>query len=1008
MATRKELARKTEFVDAVTRGEGFVPWQRREPVSTEELAFRDRIERRKTRMLDGRSRVNHPTLISEEVLARIRKNVGSSDWAERWYEGQRELSAHVVGLGQPDLESLIPELTPGTTYPFYCPACLGTKSQPGESHRLVAWDHRSPDVVACRRCGQVYPDPAYPETGQLVCPRSGQKFTCYLNDDERRHPEDRSGRHAHVWARHPVHVSFSGSIRERKIRFVLQAVRTLALVHALEGDPACARATADMLYRLARCFRGWLYHDYWDTVADCDPLYAAWHDRNLPIEWKRHLCCSAYRRDDLDRAAMQQTYWGAGRPFPTTGSIGALAGVCLAYDLTRQARDGNGRPIWTSQMRATVERDLILEWLIEAEPFVGGRGKARNVSNMAPRIYHAQAAAAKCLGLPELADTALRGYEAIRDASFGFDGCSRESPGYTHMYLGGLLPIPDTLQGFRWPTGIPNRKGTVDLYRTDPFLSLALRALVDLRLPDGRPPPMSDTIETPIALPQGSAVLEAALNRYPEELADDVRAIYRHRGSRPTEYALMHADLSQLDLDAHPGCDLDLSDVYFPAWMTAILRHGKGRQSSALYLPFSPDGGHRHPDNLSLYYFDRGRTILGDQGYLSQNPIQQWIKHTFSHNLVIVDDLPQRFREAKPRRPSLRWMVSSPRASVVEAASDVYDSCRDYRRLVALIKGPNAQTFAVDIFRVKGGFKHDYRLFSELAASDSTDGSLTFHGLDLPGEPPLPEVGASMKPEDIFGLRDVRTDSDPPAHWQAIWKEKGRRYRLWMLSPCHEVQASNGPGQETWEQQGRRVRFVDAIRKGKDLASSFVAVHEPSGPRGTMPVKAVVRLDVPRSAGPNAIAVRIDSRWGTYHIFSEFSRQATVEGIRFRGTFGILYTSETGKRWLLTSGARTLSVDGFGFSDGPSSWSGKVVAHTATAVTADTPRPARWPRLPEDVTSHVRVDAGGYTTGFPVRTTGRNRITVDRFPLPRATRFHLPAVRYETLSGSDSQLGSDQ
>ncbi len=88
----------------------------------------------------------------------------------------------------------------------------------------------------------------------------------------------------------------------------------------------------------------------------------------------------------------------------------------------------------------------------------------------------------------------------------------------------------------------------------------------------------------------------------------------------------------------------------------------------------------------------------------------------------------------------------------------------------------------------------------------------------------------------------------------------------------------------------------------------------------------------------------------------------------------------------------------FGFSDAPASWSGKVLAHTQKAITTDTPRPAGWPRLPCDVTNHVVVRAGRYTTGFPVCSAGHNQITVGRFPLPKVTRFRLPAVRYEALT----------
>jgi hypothetical protein len=343
-----------------------------------------------------------------------------------------------------------------------------------------------------------------------------------------------------------------------------------------------------------------------------------------------------------------------------------------------------------------------------------------------------------------------------------------------------------------------------------------------------------------------------------------------------------------------------------------------------------------------------------------------------------------------------------------------------------LIKGPGAETFCVDIFRVKGGKRHDYRVFCELAASDSKDGRLTLEGLRMPPEKPLPNFGASEREEDIFGLRDVRAGRRPPASWQATWGEKGRSYRLWMLSQAHAVHASHGPGREVWqtmEQVGRRVRYVDAVREGEDLSSAFVVVHEPSGPRVTMPIRGAVRLEVPAEAGPDAVALRIESRWGTYLILSEFSREAGVEGVRFKGKFGVVCRTAKGKCWMLACGASTLKVEGrrskvegyhssfalrtshfalpvvrrgegFGFENAPALWKGRVVSQTAYEIVSNTQRPAGWAALPEGVTSYVLAQTDPYLTGFPVKAVGKNRISVDRFPLPKAKRFEALEVRY--------------
>jgi len=1002
VTNREALRRKADYVARVTRGERWMPWQDHNRTSEEERTFREEVERRKETMLSTGVRVRHPVLLTEREIDQARKNIRRTDWAKRWFEGHRRIADHVVAQGDDYVERMLPEETPWTGYTFVCPNCIGVKSQEGTEYSIIDWDYRDPDLIRCKRCGHAYPGEKYPETGTLVCPRRGRTLAFYLNEEERRHPEDRSGRHSYGWARHPTHACFSGIVRERKVSFALRAMRTLALVYRITGEDRYARAVVRILDRLTDCFGTWLYHDYWDAVADCDPLYAAWHDKNLPLEWKRSLFTSAYEKDEPDRAAMLQTYWGAGRWQSSTGAVGVLPDICLAYDLIYDA-DG----LWTPALREKVEKGLILEWVIEAEPFVGGRGRAENVSNKAPRVYHAQAAVAKCLGIPELAEVALRGYEAIRDRSFGFDGYCHEAPSYNAMYLTELLQVPETLEGFRWPEGFRGRKGAVHLYRTDPMLRLMLRAEVDQMRPDSRYLPLSDTNHTSLRVRKtphdraeagGSSILEIGLRRFPEDHAQRLPVIYRYRKCDPTEYAVMHLDAAALAPKRGARKELELPELCFPNWMTAILRHGSGPGGTVLALAFNPAGGHRHYDNLTLYYADRGQALLGDLGYLWESPIQRWIRSTFSHNLVLVDDEQQLLRTGGVRRPELRMMVASPKVSVVEASSEVYPQCRDYRRLVALVKGPGAETFCVDIFRVKGGKRHDYRVFCELASSDAgREGRLSFTGVRMPAGRPLKPIGASDREEDISGLQDIRQAKRPPAAWQAVWKEKGRSHRMWMLGQVDAAQMGHGPGQEMMsdpKQVGRRVRYVDAVREGEDLSSAFVVVHEPSGPRGMMPIREAVRLEVPAEAGPEAVALRVESRWGTYLIFSEFSREAGVEGVRFRGKFGVVCRAAKGKRWMLACGARTLKAEGFGFAGAPAVWKGRVVSQTEREIVADTDRPAGWAALPEGVTSYVLAQTAPCLTGFPVKAVGKNRISVDRFPLPEARRFELMAVRY--------------
>jgi hypothetical protein len=996
--------RVAQYIQRVTQGEGFMPWQDRSAVSDDEHRFRADVEERKYSLLGAVTRPDRPVILTGAHIQRIRRNIGTADWAREWYEKRRAVANEIIERGHDWIDGMIPELTSTATYSFTCPACFGIKSMEGQSEsNIVVWDWRDPDTISCRRCGQRYPDAAYPETGRLVMPRSGQTLTFYLNEDERANPDDRSGHHAYKWARHPIHPSFTGMARGRKAAFMASQTETLAMMYRLDGDAAYARAGIDILTLFAQRFRNWLYHDYWESYADCDPLYAAWHDRELPIEWKRHLTTDAYKGDTANRAAMLQNYWGAGRLSPSTGSIGQLDGLCTAYDLLFDATGEDGAPLWSPEQQNLVERDLILEWMMEAEPYLGGPGHADLVNNKSPRIYATMATVARSLGITEFADTALLGYEAVRDDSFGFDGFSHESPAYNMMYLGTLLQVPERLHGFHKSDG-----ETVDLYATDPKLYLMMRCMTDMLRPDSRLPTLSDTreVEDPGEL-RALSILEMAARRYPEYFADLVSAIYRLRGVDPTDYAVQELDAALFSTEG--STHLDLPETWYPEWMTGFLRHGTGAEASMLTLSCNPPGGHRHNDNLSLYYIDKGRTTLGDQGYLSSAPMQQWIHATHSHNLVIVDDAEQ-IHNNPARVPRLNRMVTSPRMSVIDASSACYEQCSNYRRTVALVKGPADRSFCIDVFRVTGGSKHAWRVFSEIGANDASGAAMSFDGIDLPDFTTMPDYGASQSHEHLYGLRDVISTDDASTPWKAVWSENGAAQRLWMLTGSNRVEASHGPGQETWEQVGRRVRYLDVVNEGSDVTSTFVALHETALPTAALATPYSVdaasadsdarfairnaELVVPENAGPDALALRIESEWGTLLVMLDFDHEEDIDGVRFKGDFGTIGTDAERTQWLFASGASTLlTPDGLGFEGEPAMWSGSATRTSSERIETGAPLDG-WPGLPEEVTAHVIVDTGELVTGLPVAAVDASGIAVDRFPVPEMKSFRLDAVHY--------------
>lgn len=975
-------SRKAEYVRAVTRGAGLMPWQS-PGESEQERAFRGEIERRKDALLAHSATVGHPVLYLPDTIARARAATESNDRAKKWLDSQLSLAAYVISQPSGWIDSMIPEETPANGYGFTCPKCVGVKSQEAVGHSLADWSYKEPDVLACAECGQVYPDPAYPETTTLELPRLGTRVAYYLNDAERANLDDRSGKLAWHWVGHPIHVSFTGFIRERKIGFMPGAARSTAFAYAFTGDVRYAAATRDILVRYARCYRHWPYRDYWDAYADCDPMYAAWHDRSLPIEWKRHVCESAYEKDSVEKAAMLRDYWGAGRVYPSTDGLGGLSLLCEAYDLTCAAADATGAPVWSAADRTIVERDLLLEYIMGAEPYLGGANKAEVHNNKSPRIYSAMASVAKCLGISEMAVTALTGYERVRDASFNYDGFSVESPAYNNMYLGSLLDVPEKLHGFVWPDAAQTGRAPVDYYATDPKLKLMYRAVLWTLTSDGMYLPLSDTntgAKPSVSLPQ------MGLRHYPDLFEGALPAL---GAERMTEYALFNLDESALQKDT----GLALPETCFPAWQTAVLRHGSTKAAATLALPFNPSGGHRHTDNLALFYRANGRAVLDDLGYVGDMPVNSWIHTTESHCLVVVDDSEQR---AKGRLAEFSFMAASPMASVVEASSSAYAQCPEYRRRVVLIKGPDDKTFAVDLFRASGGKKHAFRICTEYAASDTADGSLSFVGVNMPPESPLPQVGASLAREDIFGLRDVRAATPGSDAWQATWRDAKGAYRLWVASPCNRVEASNGPAQRKIKEAGRRARYLDAVREGDNLVSTFLAIHEPAPDANAFPIARANRLDVSAS-GPRAVAAKLETAFDVYYVFNDFDTAGEVDGIRFQGTFAVVHIAEDAPPRALSVGATTLLYHGRGFENGPARFAEAASRQDASHLTLATQPPKAWPAVNASAQAYVRTKIGGAWTGFPLAEVAGNTLTVKDYPLPELEAAELLATRYGTL-----------
>ena len=122
---------------------------------------------------------------------------------------------------------------------------------------------------------------------------------------------------------------------------------------------------------------------------------------------------------------------------------------------------------------------------------------------------------------------------------------------------------------------------------------------------------------------------------------------------------------------------------------------------------------HAHRDMLHMGIDAYGFNYMVDLGNpefksLSANRYE-WIKHTLSHNTVVVDDLMQ--EEVYTGTPL--HFDASDKVKVIDAAcSDAYKATDIYRRSLVSVKANDEVSYTIDFFRIKGGNKHTYSFHS--------------------------------------------------------------------------------------------------------------------------------------------------------------------------------------------------------------------------------------------------------------------------------------------------------
>ncbi|MBI3944781.1 MAG: heparinase II/III family protein [Armatimonadetes bacterium] len=845
------------------------------------------------------------TLYKPQDIQNARENIERYPWAQVIVADWKSRVRYALEHDRQAVQAMISDLTPGRLNAQNCPACVGKQSVMGEND-LFAWRISSPDRVVCGRCGTVYPNPEYPETGRIACRHMGQAFTYYETEGERAHPDERA-KYAMRWNGRPVPTSFSGMIRFGKCRWAVGAALPLAKLYAVTNDVRYAERAAWILDRFATVFPHYLYHSYDGTIADCPPAEAAANmgKHGGGGHFPKDVIVHPYGNNQFeDHATLYNGFWGAGRynAHGKGSDSGPLLDMAVAYDLIRDARYPDGRPVIDATAEKRIVNDLLIAGCADYENW-------DDVTNKGVASRSLSAAVGVVLQRPESVHRALDGLNLILDSKYHLDGFFTESPAYAEHNYENVRELPDILLGYSDPPGYQPKQGprleNLNPYADERF-RLALLSMVRMLTPGNRLPVIGDTRHE-ARLPVIFAEILA------DRLGDDYVGLLETAQGIPlarkgSEYALWYRPV---DLQAPAGrVALPLRSEWFPGWHVGVLRGGREANDTALYLTGDEEqwiyrSGHRHRNILGILYYAFGKEIVSDRGYFSgsreQTPDgrfgQEWMNSTLSHNLVVVDEKSQ----SMPRGSHLELFGVAPGVEVVQASGfNAYPQCQEYRRTTALIRTPDGQTYAVDFFRVRGGQTHQY--------SFHCNGSLV--GV-APAQPAPQPVDLSKAWSAWLSHARAITPGGPH---RFTWQDEGTRLDLLLLNGPDDLKrivVADAPG---WRKAGIAefekppIQQILAENRADDpeeaLATQYAAVIVPyQGAQS--PVLAARLLANDRESGTMAIEVRFADRTDTV-ISTKDQQERRFGAVSAAGEFAFMSVDGHGKatRGYLLNGTR--------------------------------------------------------------------------------------------------------
>jgi hypothetical protein len=480
-------------------------------------------------------------------------------------------------------------------------------------------------------------------------------------------------------------------------------------------------------------------------------------------------------------------------------------------------------------------------------------------SNMSPMKWRDAIDAARVIEQPAVVHEVVRRMQVFLDRQFLYDGAlSETSPSYVRQVGGWLQLVSASLSGYDDPKGYadPVSGERLDAERVKEVQAIADRViaiLMDARFPDGRQLPVNDTWSDDVLTPRDS-----------------------------------------------------MKPALLPGFGVAIMGGGSGDKQFHAWLNFTSGTIHKQLDALSIGLWANGKELLSDIGY-THTKYRYWASSTPSHSTVVVDGRDQEKDVIHSMNRLRSWSSDGMGFSAAEAESaGVYPQTSRYRRCLIAVGHDASDVYLVDVFQVHGGNQHDYILAGsadeashaavEGASLAPFNGTLLNKGFQF--EFPSGE-GDTNDPQSGLGyIRNLqRADADQITvnYRLSASPQLGSRTRLWAgegsttyLGEAPSIRQSQG-------NDSMLDRFMMpmtvARRQGKDLQSTFIAVHEPvnGSPRiADVKVKQdgnIVQLEVSHGDVVDYIFVSLDGP-------AKAQANALAGAIQFEGTQGFVRTRD--------------------------------------------------------------------------------------------------------------------